>query len=227
MATETDPHASLRLLQLVSPSLPVGAFAYSQGLEWAVEAGWVKDETDTLAWCREMLGNGIARVDIPILQRLHRGWMNGDPATRQKWNRQLLALRETSELREEERVRGRALSRLLEGLQVAGCDQLEKENDHTQLSAFAFAATTWNIPVRDAALGHAWSWLENTVMAALKLVPLGQLAGQRLLLEMSAPLQEAVEGGLQLADEDIGLSLPGATFASARHETQYTRLFRS
>ena len=89
------------------------------------------------------------------------------------------------------------------------------------------AITQWNIPLKQAAQGFAWAWLENSVIAGVKLIPLGQVAGQRILRDLTEPLSQAVEAGLYLDDDDIGSSSPALAYASARHETQYTRLFRS
>lgn len=223
-----EAHTSrLRLLQLVSPSLPVGAFAYSQGLEWAVETGWVADEPATADWCREILEQGLACVDIPILSRMMEASRCADQETLSHWNAILLAMRETRELRAEETVRGRAMLSLLEGLEIQSAARLKEIPELTQLCAFSAAANSWNLSSEDAATGYAWSWLENTIMAAIKLVPLGQLAGQRLLLTLSDNVTAAVRHGLSLDDSEIGGSLPGLAIASCQHETQYSRLFRS
>lgn len=223
---ETDD-SRLRLLQLVSPSLPVGAFAYSQGLEWAVETGWVSSEADAADWCREVLEQGLACVDIPILARMMAAVRAQDFDRLAHWNETLLAMRETRELREEECVRGRAMLSLLEGLRLDGIGPVKEMPGTTQLCAYAAATVAWDISEADAATGHAWSWLENTVMAAIKLIPLGQLSGQRLLLQLSDAIQTSVGHGLALEDAGIGGSLPSLAIASCLHETQYSRLFRS
>jgi urease accessory protein len=223
MATEP----ALRLFQLISPSLPVGAFAYSQGIEWAVEAGWIRDAESLAAWLAGLLDDGLAHLDLPILLRLQRAWASGDTAAVGRWNMILLAGRETAELRAEEANRGRALAALLPelGIPVPGGDWARVAA--TQSAGFALAAAVWGIVPRDAALGFAWSWLENQVLAGIKAVPLGQTAGQRSLLALADRIPAAVDTALALDDADIGAGAPALAVASSRHETQYTRLFRS
>ena len=227
MPTGTPMPTSLhRLLQLVSPSLPVGAFTYSQGLEWAVERGWVKDEEQLGSWLDELLRQSMTHLEIPLLARLYGAALEQDQAALARWSRYLLASRETRELRQEERQRGRALAGLLLDLGIIDRTQLEIARE-SQLTGFALAAVHWRIALREAALGHLWSWLENTTLAGVKLIPLGQTAGQRLLARLGEGLPELVEVGLGLADEEIGASSTAQLIASSRHETQYTRLFRS
>jgi len=221
------PTTSLhRLLQLVSPSLPVGAFAYSQGLEWAVEQGWVGDEASLEAWLAELLRQPMTRLEIPLLGRLHRAAEMNDHEALAAWTAHLLASRETRELRQEERQRGRALAVLLRDLGLIDDTAAAIARD-SQLTGFALAAARWEIPLTDAALGHLWSWLENSVLCGVKLIPLGQSAGQRILARLSDQLTASVATGLALDDDEIGAGCPAQLIASSRHETQYTRLFRS
>ena len=227
MPTESSPLARLRLLQLCSPSLPIGGFTYSQGLEYAVEAGWVRDLADAEDWLTGLLQEGLRCLDVPVLARLVRAVETDDPATAMIWCERLLAARETQELRTEERQRGRALSRLLQDLDLPVPPRWEAVLECCQLAPWALASVHWRIPLRDAALGLAWSWLEGQVAAAIKLVPLGQTDGQRLQLRLAEAVPEAVEGGLVLPDEAVGTSSPLLAIASSLHETQYTRLFRS
>ncbi|MCB1736201.1 MAG: urease accessory protein UreF [Gammaproteobacteria bacterium] len=223
----TDPLARLRLLQLVSPTLPIGAFAYSQGLEWAVEAGWVKDEAATRDWLAGLIADGLAHLDLPILARMLAACELGDELALRRWAAYLLAARETAELRGEESVRARALTTLLRDLDVAKAVAWRDTLHLAQAAGFACAADAWAIAPRDALLGYAWSWLENQIAAAIKLVPLGQTAGQRVLLTLAAELVRAVDVAMLLGDDEIGASAPALAIASCRHETQYTRLFRS
>ncbi len=227
MPTRIDEAHWLRLMQLISPGLPVGGFSYSQGLEWAVEAGWVRDEASLAAWVESLLFEGMAGLDVPLLLRMHAACRAGDAAALCDWSDHLLAARETRELREEERNRGRALASLLPELGVPlPADWLPGVRS-TQLAGMARAAAHWAIPARACALGHLWSWLENTVLAGVKIIPLGQTAGQRLLAGLASVLPEVLEQGLAVADEAIGGSSPAQAIASSRHETQYTRIYRS
>lgn len=219
--------AELRLLQLVSPALPIGAYAYSQGLEWAVEAGWVHDTERLAAWLRDQLEHGLARVDLPVLHRLLVAVSSGDEAALARWSTWLLASRETRELRADDVDRGRALVRLLRELGVSGAHAFESRGAVPLALAWALAATAWDIPAPSALRAYAWGWLENQVIAGVKLVPLGQVAGQRLLLELAPVIPPLCAAAARYDDDELGGTLPLLAIASARHETQYTRLFRS
>jgi len=219
--------AHLRLYQLISPSLPIGAFTYSQGLEWAVEAGWVKDQASLQQWLEGVLQLSVARLELPVLIRLRQAMDIQDVKSTLHWSRYLYASRETSELRAEERQRGKALGVLLPSLGVEITPDLQPAIDMTQLAGMALASHHWQIPIEDLCTGYLWSWLENSVMAGVKLVPLGQTSGQRVLLDLSEQLPNLVELSLSITDENVAGSTPALAIASARHETQYTRLFRS
>ena len=214
-------------MHLASPSLPVGGFAYSQGIEWAVESGWIRDNADLERWLKDQLQHALVNLDLPILARLYVAVKDNDSIALERWTDVLLAGRETSELRLEERNRGRALADLLVGLELADAVTWRPLLASCQAAGFAFAAVRWQIARRDTALGYAWSWLDNLVLAAVKLVPLGQTQGQQVLHRLLPVLTEMVDASLTLDDENIGASTPALAIASSRHETQYTRLFRS
>ena len=218
--------ALLRLLHLVSPALPVGAYAYSQGLEYAVHAGWVYDEASTLNWLRGLAARGLGTLDLPLLLRIHRAWAQGETLQVQQWTAQLVASRETQELRAEDLHLGRALARILVGL---GIEEAQAWIDARPAFAtlFALAAVRWNIATEETLSGYLWSWSENQVLAAVKLVPLGQSAGQRLLHRLIDEMPALVDRAVTICDEEIGSGTVSQRIASALHETQYTRLFRS
>ncbi len=225
----TDSSAQLgmlRLLQLVSPALPVGAYSYSQTQEYAVEAGWIGNEEDAGAWIQGVMAQQIAGLDLPVLVRLYRAWETGDQGAVDYWNRFLLAARESRELQAEDKTLALALARLLAELEVPFAADWRRR-DACFANLFALAASHWRIELTAAASGYAWAWLENQVAAAIKLVPLGQTAGQRILSQASARIPALVDRALDCADDDIGQSAPGLAMASAWHEQQYTRLFRS
>lgn len=225
-ATDAGPDLRLlRLLQLASPALPVGAFACSQGMEWAVEAGWIKNAETTAEWIGGLLARGLASFDVPLFGRLYGAWQARDRQGFDQWSRYLLAGRGSGELQQEERLMGQALLRLL--LQLQPEYMVRKPDIPTFVGLFAAAAGNWEIGPRDACAGLLWSWCENQVAAAVKLVPLGQTDGQRILMELAGQVAAAVERGLALDDDAIGACAPGQSVASALHETQHTRLFRS
>lgn len=217
----------LRLLQLASPTLPVGAYAYSQGLEWAVAAGWVSDESTLACWLDEQLTHSLGGVDLPVFARLYEGARSGDDAAQVSWSRHLVAMRETRELVADDCDRGRALARLLRDLGVIAAGPWVERQDVPFAALMAIAAVAWDIPLAPAAHAYAWGWLENQVLVGVKLIPLGQVAGQRLLLELTRRIPAVCEGALTRSDDEIGGMLPIVALASSLHETQYTRLFRS
>ncbi|MFV3402508.1 urease accessory protein UreF [Pseudomonas sp. NY15463] len=219
--------ALLRLLQLASPGLPVGGFTYSQGLEWAVEAGWVKDTAGFAAWQREQLHDTLGHLDWPLLARLYHASLADDAEAFAHWSRFLLANRETAELRLEEQQRGSALARLLDGWQLGQDAPWRSSLELSQLGGMAWLGAHWGIPLRQLALGHGFAWLEGAVMAGVKLVPFGQQAAQTLLRDLGEELPAVLEQALLLGDDQLGGGLPLLAIASSRHETQYTRLFRS
>ena len=138
-----------------------------------------------------------------------------------------MASRETAEFQQEEANRGRALADLLVALDVPNAQAWKPILASCQAAGFATATAGWQIPYRDSAGGYAWSWLENLVLAAVKIIPLGQTEGQQLLARLAQKLPGAVERSLRITDDMIGASNPALAIASSRHETQYTRLFRS
>ncbi len=217
----------LRLYQLTSPSLPIGAFTYSQGLEWAIERGWVNSAQSLGDWLESVMQHSLLSLELPLLSRLQAAFMLDDSDQVEHCCQWLLACRETRELRQEERQRGAALATLLPHLGIEIPDQLTDSVRSTQLAGFALAATHWQIAPADALLGFTWSWLEAGVMAGVKLVPLGQTAGQQLLMRLSEQVPEILARAQCIDDDQIGSSTPALAIASSRHETQYTRLFRS
>ena len=227
---ETAPDVSLslmRLMQLTSPSLPVGAFAYSQGLESAVEVGLLTDLASARLWIKNIMAQGLARLDVPIFYRLYRAWQASDEAELKSLNAQIFAQRETSELQAEDAHMGGALSRLLKDLGMSETALWERSEQLSFTTMFALAAVKWEIEINQAATGLLWSWLENQVAAAIKLVPLGQTDGQRLIGQLLEDIPALLVEAQQLHDDEIGSCLPMLAILSAQHEVQYSRLFRS
>jgi urease accessory protein len=222
-----EPVALLRLLQLVSPALPIGAFAFSQGLEMALELGWVTDEKSVEAWLLGSLADGVARLELPIAARFHAAWHASDDAALTRWSELLLASRETRERRLEEAQLGRALARLLSNQGVPGTDAWIDSPHVTHVGMFALGAASFGVPLEPTLFGFAFAWAEAQVGAASRLVPLGQLAAQRVLSAAVHAIPAAVQTALSVQDDDVGATLPGLALASSLHETQYTRLFKS
>jgi len=222
-----QPASLLRLLSLVSPALPVGSFAYSQGLEQAVASGWVHDEPSAERWIVGLATESVARVEVPLLARLHRAWVRQDDGAVRAYNDRLWAMRATRELRAEETDLGRSLARVLASLGVAPARSWINEAKATHLCLFALAATHFEIQPAAAALGYSFSRVESQVGAAVRVVPLGQSAGQRILATAVEAIPAAVECGLMLTDEEIGSATTAQSIASSWHQHLYCRLFRS
>ncbi len=203
-----------KLLQLASPTLPVGAYSYSGGLEAAAEDGVVTDAASAERWIGDVLEFSMARMEAPLLLRM---------LQKQEWNEVFLASRETAELRAETVQMGYSLNRLFKDL---GLGEVPVEEPSFP-AAFAYATARWNIEPEAALQAYLWAWLENQVMAAVKAVPLGQTDGQRILLSLGDRIEGLVKKAMQMKDEDIGNFAPGLAMLSSKHETQYSRLFRS
>lgn len=214
----------LHLLRLASPSLPVGAFAWSQGLESAIELGWLRNTDDLHCWLEAVLIYGFARQDLPLLQRLSGA---GEQSVLLELNARSLALRETSELLLEDRQTGQALLRLARSLNVAEAEDWPDLEEISFVTAYALMCRHYQLDHTAAASALIWAWLDNQIAAAIKLFPIGQTAGQRVIEAMIPLISLAIDKAAVVADEEIGISLPGQVMASMLHETQYSRMFRS
>jgi urease accessory protein len=210
-----------RLLQLASPTLPVGAYSYSGGLEAAVDAGVVHDATSAKRWIGDVLEFSMARMEGPVLFSFLLSFAKKDFHKAEIANQLFLASRESAELRAETVQMGYSLNRLLKDL---GLGEVPVEEPSFP-AAFAYAAAQWKIEPEAALQAYLWAWLENQVMAAVKAIPLGQTDGQRILLSLGDLLPSIVKNAMQVQDPEN--FAPGLALLSARHETQYSRLFRS
>ena len=215
-----------RLLQLSSSTLPVGGYSYSSGLESAVEKGWINSSSHLKEWLSVQMTDSLSLMELPIiLLQMNTIYSNGDDHNFRFWNQYVLASRETKELRLTEVEMGRAISRLLDRLEMD--TPLKTLEEPTFITGFATAAATWRIQATLAASGYLWSWLENQIMAAIKTMRLGQSEAQELLGELLQMAPACIEKSTLQVEDKIGSSLPGLAMASAHHETQYSRIFRS
>ncbi|MDN4502707.1 urease accessory UreF family protein [Alteromonadaceae bacterium BrNp21-10] len=230
MTDSQQPLKLSRLLQLCSANLPVGGFSFSQGLEYAVEMGWINNAASTESWVAMNLSVAIAHNDLAILKHLHRSLTLKDGEAFQRWNEQILASRESYELHMADVAMGKALMRLLDQLDAADMTVYSlfwQRQEISFVSAFAIAAQVFGLDVLSAQSGYCWTYLDNQIAAATKLVPLGQTQSQNLLFNLSEQVELAIQTANALEDDEIGASMPHLAMASAWHETQYTRLFRS
>ncbi len=219
----------LRFLQLASPSLPIGAYTYSQGLEAAIEAGMVKDEGSARAWITESLGV-VADFEAPVFWRLLQAFSIRDAAAVTYWTECFVAARDTAEFRAETIQMGYSLSKLVVDLKIADDSLLNILTSLPEIplpTAFACAAEALAVPHEAALLGLLFSMIENQVLACVKSVPLGQVSGQRLLLSLHPALEAAANHAQRLGDDELCNWAPGLSLLSMQHEVQYSRIYRS
>lgn len=226
----------LNLLQLSSPALPLGAYSYSEGLETLVENQIINNDSTLKDWIIQELIYGAIRLESAIMVRAYRSAINQDINALIYWNKWSSAAKETAELRQQSWQMGNTLMQLL--------INLEKEQRHSKnfelkdyfnsiqkpcnyAIAFGIGAASWQIDLHPALLGYLHSWATNLINAGVKLIPLGQTAGQILLLTLQDQIQATAEQVLQLEDDELSSWNWGLSLASMAHETQYTRLFRS
>lgn len=229
---ERSATSLLQILWLSSPALPVGGFSYSEGLEAAVDAGLVHDEASAAAWLTDQLHLGLARSDLAVVAQAIPAWRRHDLPRVRELNHWVLQTRETMEFRLQTEQMGRSLlewARQLGELGAGVFEQLQAADltPPTYPVACACAAASAQASVRDSLVGYAFGWAENLVQAAIKSVPLGQSSGQRMLARLAQQIPEAADHALTLSDDDRQAFSPLLAILSARHETQYSRLFRS
>ena len=233
MRRRPEPLAASALLQLMwlaSPALPVGGFSYSEGLEAAVEAGLVATESDASGWLRDQLHLGLARSDLAVCAKAFLAWQRDDRAEIAELNDWVTTTRETSELRQQTQQMGRSLADWLRNRDASDARVAVLKALHpapTWPVAFALAAADSGATARDVLVTFAAGWAENMAQAAMKAVPLGQAAAQRILAALALEIPGAVDAALQLASAELQAFTPMLAILSAQHEEQYSRLFRS
>jgi len=227
----TPPATLLQLMWLASPALPVGGFSYSEGLEAAVEAGLVSNEAQAAEVLSAQLQLTLARSDLPALAQAHAAWQLHDAVQVQAVNTWLRCTRESAEFRAQAEQMGRSLLDWLKNGALAADPRLAMLAALPPAplwpTAFALAAVLAGATPRETLLAFAWGWAENMAQAAMKAVPLGQAAAQRVLSRLAAELPAVVEQALALPAEERQACAPMLAILSAQHETQYSRLFRS
>jgi len=231
MGTITTMHDTslLQLMWLASPALPIGGFSYSEGLEAAVESTRVTTESDASSWLLDQLELNLARGDLVVVAQAMPAWQAADATRIAALNAWVLQTRESAELRAQTEQMGRSLLEWLRNHTTATPAQigLLAELQPTYPLAFALAASATGAPVRDGLLAYAFGWAENMVQAAIKSVPLGQSAGQRILSALTAAIPAAIDHALSVPEHKRQAFFPMLAILSARHEVQYSRLFRS
>jgi urease accessory protein len=224
------PASLLQLLWLASPALPVGGFSYSEGLEAAIESGAVQDEASASSWLIDQLHLALGRSELPLLAQTMVAWAAHDAVRIAALNEWAWTSRETGELRRQAEQMGRSMTDWLrqrspDDPRLATLAQMSPAPSWT--IAYALAAAQSGAAARDALLAFGFGWADNMVQAALKSMPLGQSAGQRILGALAGALPAIVEAALALPDNQRQAFTPMLAILSSQHETQYSRLFRS
>jgi urease accessory protein len=222
--------ALAKLLQLGSQALPIGGYSHSQGLESAVERKWITDEGSVLRWISNVLQFSIYTFDVPSLFALSHAWLAPDDASVCSLNAEFVATRESAELRAATLQMGfsmRALLYVLPGLPIRTVEILRTLQEPSLPCVWSAASAAWGVDSRDSAIAYVWSWAENQVLAAIKTLPLGQSAGQRILFSLGQSIEPGVAEAQIARMDDRSNFAPALAILSAQHETQYSRLFRS
>ncbi len=219
----------LQLMWLASPALPVGGFSYSEGLEAAVDTGHARSEAEVARWLVDQLHLALARSELAVAARAFEAWQRSDLEAVRALDDWVRATRETRELRLQTEQMGRSLVEWLKNRGGAADPRIAEAAalPPTWPVAFALAAVLAGAPPRESLLSLAFGWAENMVQAAIKAVPLGQGAGQRILSALVQAIPPAVDRALALAEGERQAFAPMLAILSAQHETQYSRLFRS
>ena len=220
----------LQLIWLASPALPIGGFSYSEGLEAAIERAGVTTEATAGAWLLDQLHVSLARADMAVVAKGIPAWRQRDLVRVNELNDWVLQTRESSELRLQTEQMGRSMMDWLRNQHADDIAMVERTracNSPTYPVAFALAASATQASTRDCLTSFAFGWAENMTQAAVKSVPLGQSAGQRILAALAQEIPAAVEHAMSLMDSERQAFIPMLAILSAQHETQYSRLFRS
>ena len=219
-----------RLLQLASPALPVGAYSYSQGLEWAIESGDVADTHAARRWIEDHLALVMARFEAPVYVACFAAWQREDAADVARLNAEFIASRESAEPRAETLQVGFSYSawcREVAPLTVPQRATLAALNRVSGPVAASLAALASGLMVRDGLAAYVFGFTENQVMVLAKALPMGQIAAQKLLFALGEAVSQTVATALDLQETDWSSASPWLAIAQMKHETQYSRLFRS
>jgi urease accessory protein len=219
----------MQLMWLASPALPIGGFSYSECLESAVDIAQAATESGATSWLVDQLHLSLARSDLPAVAQGIAAWQADDRARIASLNAWVLQTRESSELRAQTEQMGKSLLDWLRNHTTATKVQIDllAQQQPTYPMAFALAASATRADVRDCLLAYAFGWAENMVQAAIKSVPLGQSAGQRILSKLTAEIPAAIDHAMTVNDSTRQAFSPMLAILSAQHEVQYSRLFRS
>jgi urease accessory protein len=243
MIINPDSWQLLRLLQLTSPALPVGAYSYSEGIEYLCSNGTIQTDSDLCDWLKREMHFGFVTNEAAIALRAHQAVMSDNITDLNYWNNWLSATRETEEVRLASWQMGQSLMKLWWQLPDSQDAQLAiyksinellptaKENSLGKgcnyAIAFGIVAASLGVDASNTIVGYIYGWLSNLVSAAVRSVPFGQTVGQQVIFRLSADILHSSQLALKRLDNELEWCGWGASLASANHETQYSRLFRS
>jgi urease accessory protein len=222
-----EPVVLARLLQLSSQALPIGGYSHSQGLEAAIDQQLVTGEDSLLRWVSDVLEFSMESFEIPSMRSMAAAWVRNDSAAIATLNQEFLSSRESAEIRAAAVQMGFSLCTLvctLPDLPPGTINTLRTIREPSLPCVWSATTTAWEIEPRDSVLGYLWAWAENQVLVAMKAVPIGQSAGQRVLLAMGSRIADVADRD---SVDDYSNFSPGLAILSSQHETQYSRLFRS
>ncbi|NRA66014.1 MAG: urease accessory protein UreF [Pseudobacteriovorax sp.] len=209
---------------MTSPNLPIGGFSWSQGLEGAVSLGLVADQESLCQWLETVLSKSLVYNELATMSHAYQASSRQDAETLAHLDHLLMATKETKELRDESLQMGKALQKMLRETHPEIWLSLET---YSYEVLFAEFVQQQSVPIDVALAAFVWSWLENQVMAATRLISIGQVATQKILVQFQQTIPSLVTQSQTIGEDDIGFSLPSLFFSSACHESQYSRLFRS
>lgn len=217
----------LSLMQLMSPNLPIGSFSYSRGLEFAIESGWINSIESLLNWQKQWIYGQLTFLEWPMLKRCYNYTKKNDAMRFKECALQIVSYRDTSELRKEEKQRGKALAKLIFQWYAPVDKNWVLAFENSGLAAVAWLGYNWNISIKNLAFGYAYNMLESSIIVGLKLIPFGQQTAQYLLKHLIEFLPDAWKKANTVKNDELGSNFLLQSIASSCHETQYSRLFRS
>ena len=219
----SQPLPLAKLLSLTNPNLPIGGFTYSQGIEYAAEIGLIHNQQTAYTWIHTQLSTSLAATDLVLLRCMYQAWCDKNAEVLKELDELAIACRETSELRLEELQKAKALEKIISNL----CPRAELAGSRSYICLYAFIGFEWSIPMQSLLIGYVWTYLESQVASVVKILPLGQTQGQKLLHALLEDIEAVIQKSYSLSLEDLGFSGLMAIQVSSLHETQYTRIYRS
>ncbi len=231
MGTAMDNQALFQLMSWMSPSYPVGAYTYSHGIEYAVDAGLLSNVEDLIPWIADILEHGSGKSDCILLAAAYRAALDGDAVTLRDVAEAGHAFASTSEISLETTQQGRAFISVTSdvGPRSENLDALKAHwsGPIVHPVAIGIAAADYSLPLQETLTAYLHGFVSNLVSAAVRVVPLGQTDGQRAIASLADKTEPVVRSAMEATIDDLSSATLMVDWCSSLHETQYTRLFRS